>query len=510
MVVYAVCLPVAILLGYLLVNAVNDPYGSRASIAVIGLALFLMTLPLFMRWHHAWLIAVWNSALLFVFLPGGPMAWTLMSIISFSLAVGHYIMNRERKFLSAPNVTKSLIFLAIVVAITAKLRGGIGLHVFGDETMGGKRYILIWISIAGYFALTSQAIAPNKRKLMAVIFILGGATAVISDVAGMIGGPLRVLSFILPLTDSSNFINQNAVAGPEALERFGGIGNGCLAIAMALVAYFGIEGVLDLKKIWRPVAFAAALLLTMYGGFRGLMIICIVTLVLIFYWEGLLRTRFLPMAMLAVMLFGTVTLTFSDHMPLSVQRSIAFLPVKISQTARDSAEASSQWRLDIWESLLPQIPEYLWLGKGLGIDYNNLADYYQFGNSQIGGDVGGGFTAAGDYHSGPLSLIIQFGIWGVLGFLWFLWASIRVLWANYKYGDPALKRLNTYFLAMFIAKMLIFFFIFGGFYSDITIFAGLIGFSVSMNGGVAKPAPVARPKVVFNRFRSLPMPATTG
>lgn len=513
MIIYAICLPVAIFLGYLLVNTINDPYGSRASVAVIALALFLMTLPLFLRWHHAWLIAVWNSTLLFVFLPGQPMGWTIMAVISFGLAVSHYILNREKKlvFTAAPSVALSLIFVAIVVFITAKLRGGIGLHVLGDENMGGKRYILIWVSIAGYFALTSQAIAPDKRKLMAVIFLLGGATAIISDVAGLIGGPLTYISVIFPVTDASSYgFSRNAVAGAEEVERFGGIANGCLAISMALVGYFGIERILDLKKPWRLVAFGAALVLTMFGGFRGLMIICCLTLVLIFYWEGLCRTRFLPLAILTLLLFGAVAVAFSDRMPYPVQRSIAFLPIKLSQPVRDSAEGSKDWRLEIWRSVLPDIPRYLWLGKGLGVDFKDLASYYDFGNAQVGGEIGGGFAAAGDYHSGPLSLIIQFGIWGVLGFLWFLWASIKVFWANYKYGDPELKRLNTCLLAMFIAKIFTFFVIFGGFYSDITVFVGLIGFSVSMNGGVAKPAPVVRPKIVFNRFRPLPLPATTG
>lgn len=126
--------------------------------------------------------------------------------------------------------------------------------------------------------------------------------------------------------------------------------------------------------------------------------------------------------------------------------------------------------------------------------------------------MGGGFTVSGDYHSGPLTVIIPFGIWGVIGFLWFLAASFKVLWRNYKYGDPDLLRINRFLLSYFAAKTILYFFVFGGFYLDLMQFIGIIGFSVSLNGGVAKPARITRPRILFNRFRPLPTasPAPAG
>ena len=95
----------------------------------------------------------------------------------------------------------------------------------------------------------------------------------------------------------------------------------------------------------------------------------------------------------------------------------------------------------------------------------------------------------------------------MLGFLWFLVASIRVLWKNYKYGDADARKVNTLLLCYFLAKTVMFLFVFGGFYSDLAGFAGIVGLSISLNRGVAaKPAPaVENPQVVFNRFRRLPV-----
>jgi hypothetical protein len=235
-------------------------------------------------------------------------------------------------------------------------------------------------------------------------------------------------------------------------------------------------------------------------------------LILVFCFEGLIRSRLMPIMVLGLLLAGGLTVGFSDKLPGPFQRCLTILPLKLNPDVRLNAEASTNWRLQIWESLLPQIPRYLLLGKGLGIDSNDLNSYQDLGNDQVGGEVGGGFTVAGDYHNGPLSLIIPFGIWGCIAFLWFLVAGLKVMWANYKYGDPDLRRINVFLLSYFIAKIVVFFFVFGGFYLDMFGFAGVVGLAVSLNGGVAKPVRVTRPRVVFNRFRPLPTeePATAG
>jgi hypothetical protein len=396
-----------------------------------------------------------------------------------------------------------LIFLAIVVAVTANFRGGIGFHALGDESIGGKRYLWIWLAVVGYFALVSQPVPPEKRQRYTTFFLLAGATAGISEVSNYLGPAFHLLLIFFPAATSSPGVLDVSQITPPSMERFGGLAGAGVAVAYTLVARYGIEGTLSLRKFWRPVLFFAALVTTTFGGFRSIIIAVGITLVLVFYFEGLLRSRLMPIALLGVLLFGGLTVCFSEHLPLPVQRCLAFLPIKINPIARISADTSTDWRLEIWDSLLPQIPHYLLLGKGLTFDANDMAMYHTLGNQEAMGEVGGGFTLAGDYHNGPLSLIIPFGIWGCIGFLWFLGASIKVLWANYKYGDPDLRRINTLMLCFFISKVLLFLIIFGGFYSDLVQFIGITGFSISLNNGVAEPVPVTRPEPVLNRSRSL-------
>jgi hypothetical protein len=497
LIVYAICLPLAIILGFL----ITDPLDQTTDF-VFGLVLFLLILPMVLRWYHGWLIAIWNMAITFIFLPGMLPGWMPVACIAFSVALGHYALNRERKFLKARSVTQSLVFLGLVVAVTAKFRGGIGFHAFGDESIGGKRYLWIWVAIIGYFALISQRVPPEKRQFYTALFLLSAGTLAIGDVAGLLGPAFHFLYVFFPSGDSSVTAIQNPLA-QEQLERFGGLAVAGVAIIYCLVARFGIEGVLELRKLWRLGLFIAALILVTMGGFRSMIIAVALTLMLVFYFEGLLRSRLMPMTVLGLVLVGGLTVSFSDSLPLPVQRCLAFLPLKINSVAEMSAESSTEWRLEIWRSLIPQIPQYLLLGKGLTFDANDMAMYATLGNQQVEGVVGAGFTLASDYHNGPLSVVIPFGIWGCIGFIWFLIASIKVLWANYKYGDPAIKRINTFMLSYFISRSVVFLIVFGGFYGDLVGFIGIIGFSISINGGVAKPAPVTRPQTVFNRLRPL-------
>jgi len=131
--------------------------------------------------------------------------------------------------------------------------------------------------------------------------------------------------------------------------------------------------------------------------------------------------------------------------------------------------------------VLPEVPRYLLKGKGYTFGANEMyetrdAVFSRFDPGYVGA------IATGDYHNGPLSVIMPFGIAGAIGFVWFLAAALRYLHWNYRYGDASLKQVNTFLLAAFAAKTLYFLAVFGGLHTDLFWFTGLIGFSVSLNG----------------------------
>jgi hypothetical protein len=64
---------------------------------------------------------------------------------------------------------------------------------------------------------------------------------------------------------------------------------------------------------------------------------------------------------------------------------------------------------------------------------------------------------------------------------------LKALYRNYKFGHPFFKKVNTFIFAYFISKTILFFVIFGSFFSDLASFTGLIALSIAVNRGVARP-----------------------
>jgi hypothetical protein len=215
-----------------------------------------------------------------------------------------------------------------------------------------------------------------------------------------------------------------------------------------------------------------------------------------FYFEGLLRTHYLPIVA-GLAIFGMAPiLFFSSAMPKSVQRVISFLPVNVDSEVLADARASSEWRFEMWDAVQKEVPKYLIIGKGYAIDPDEIFAVNEAQRLGMGGiTTYEGSMIAGDYHNGPLSVLMPFGIFGMICFLWVLIAGYRVLHSNHRFGDARLRRINTTLLSYYLASCVSFFFIFGSLNSQLSLFLGLCGMSVSLNGGVRrraarKPRPV--------------------
>ena len=491
LIVYGLCLPLAVTLGYLLANPLDF-----ATVAVVGILIFVLMIPFFLRWHHPWLIASWNMSAVLFFLPGRPPLWLAMVAISFAIGVLQYTINRNMKFLHVPSVAWPLLFLALVVLITMRLTGGIGIKSLGSSNYGGKNYILIFATIIGYFALISRQIPPKRAGLYVALFFLGGATMGFGDLPLVLPSGFNFVYLVFPLLSSGWAALQGAsFEGPVRVTGFAFFSQ---AIFTAMLALYGIRGIfMGSGKPWRAIIFTASIFGGLLGGFRSLVIIFVLTFAVLFYLERLHHTRMLPILIFIGLLGGALTITFANRMPFAVQRSLAFLPVNIDPAARMSAVVSSEWRLKMWRELIPQIPEYLILGKGYSFSGRELTAMQDTRS-------GDGSQFVGNYHNGPLSVLIPFGIFGMIGFLWFLWAGLRVTYQNCQFGDPAYRSANNFLFAFFFVKTVFFFAVFGALVSDLVMFAGLVGLSISLNGGVAKPVLVPQTKIVFDRFKLHP------
>jgi hypothetical protein len=499
LIIYGCCVPLAVVVGYLLATPMEG-----STVLVVGILLLILTIPLFLRWHHPWLIATWNMSAVLFFLPGRPAAWYAMAGISLFIGLVQYAVNRNMRFLNVPSVTRPLLFLTAVVVITARLTGGIGLRAFGSQTHGGKNYFGIFAAVIGYFALISRPIPRKRAGLYVVLFFLGITTMAIGELPRFLPPGFNFLFLVFPVMDSTYLADQagtSVYSATSMVSRFMGFGFMGVGVFCAMLARYGVRGVFfQPGKPWRLAILVFCLGLASLSGFRSTFLIVLMTFVVLFYLEGLHKTHLLPIVLLVSVLCGTLMVVFANKLPLSVQRSLAFLPVDIDPIARLSAETSTAWRLQMWSETLPEVPQYLIIGKGYGFSARDMAMIQD--TRRIAGLEA--TELAGDYHNGPLSVIIPFGIFGVIGFVWFLVAAGRVLYQNYRYGSPDLRLLNTFLFAYFCIRIFFFFVIFGSLVTDLAMFAGLVGLSVSLNAGVAKPAATPQPNIVFNRLKLQP------
>src|SRR5579871_589270 len=195
LVTYAVCLTLAIWLGYLWASS----RGTLEATFTVVIPLCLLSIPMLLRWHFAWMLACWNMDAVLYFLPGRPAFWTLLIPISFTISLLQYVLDRRQKFISVPSMTKPLIFLTVIVLVTARLTGGIGINSLGGgDNVGGRRYVWLLFGILGYFALTAHRIPLAKAKLYITLFLIGFVTFAIGSTAGQISSSLNFIFLMFP------------------------------------------------------------------------------------------------------------------------------------------------------------------------------------------------------------------------------------------------------------------------------------------------------------------------
>src|SRR5580692_8162194 len=125
--VYAVCCVLAIVLGVSMTNPLT--YSSLGFVAVLCA---IMCIPILMRWHTPLMIFCWNAPLQAFFVKGNPRFCLVIITLSLAISIAERTLSQRRKFINVPEITGPLLFLIGIIAITAKLTGGIGLHAFGS------------------------------------------------------------------------------------------------------------------------------------------------------------------------------------------------------------------------------------------------------------------------------------------------------------------------------------------------------------------------------------------
>jgi hypothetical protein len=501
--IYLVLIPLAIYLGWTL----SEPM-SRGSVLVVGGLFTLLLIPILLRWHRPMLVFAWNSSIIVFVLPGTPPLWMPIAGAAFLILILQWIIEKKTPLLTVRSINWVLGIILVVALITAYVRGGIGLQAMGSEAYGGKRYVFIIGAIVGYYALTLVRFPADKVERYVTLFFLGGLTHAIGNAIAFAGPSLYWLFSVFSYQNALSQI-QAEYSGYE-LVRIGGVSVAMIYLLYFFLARYPIRQILSLDRPWLPFAVLGSAVLGTLGGFRSNMLLMGIVFAFKFFLDRLFWTR----QFFALLLFGAilaaVTLPFADKLPYPIQRTISFIPyVPVDPFVRNDAMGSTYWRLEMWSVLMDDLPQYLLIGKGYVI---NPTDLYMLEHSMMRGFLESfeGALIAGDYHSGPLSVLVNFGIPGALAWLVFCVISLRAFVRNFRYGEERWRNLNGLLLALYAGKIVFFFFIFGDFALQLYEFTGLLGLSIAINGGVrekpATPRPVVKvPTLDVRRFEHEPV-----
>jgi hypothetical protein len=503
LIIYAVCVPLAVFVGCSLANPMD--LGTLGFYGVLGV---VIASPIFLKWHKELLVFSWSASLSVCVLPGHPNFWLVMVVVSLGISILERIMSSDMRFIRVPETTWPLLVFLAVIVFTAELTGGIGVRAMGSAVYGGKKYAYLFISIASYFALTARPIPREKMPLYVALFFLGQLTTLVGNFYPIAPSWMLPLFYVFPPTISQD---EGFEIGVTRLQGFTNVG---LGLYFLMMARYGVRGIFLSGKPWRILFLMITLGLTFIGGFRSALLEYTAVFIMMFFWEGLHRTPMMLVLILLAALGGTALVPLANKLPYTFQRALAFLPLDLDAQAKQSADASTEWRLAMWTALLPEIPPHLLLGKGLAFSADEY-DEMMTGNLMLTKETAemdasqNPLALAGDYHNGMLSLILPFGIWGVLAILWFFWAGLWVLYHNAKFGPPELQTVNAFLMMLFLWEVLNYVSCLGGMQiaSELPNFVGSLGLSIALNNGVCRPEqPVQETRPPVLAFRPLARP----
>ena len=470
--IYAISLSLALVIGYILAAG-----SDIESIGLIVLVVGALCLPVLLRNHRAMLFFCWNSTLGTCFLPGQAPLWMSLSVVSLLLSMVDRTLHRSKPFAREPDITWPLVVFVVVVVVTMLATGGVGIQWLGESGLsGGRKYMWILGACLGYFALTSAVIPVEKAPLFYGLFFLGGLTGFIGPLASWLGGPVAYLQYV--------FAPLEGVAVSEAGFRVKGMSVTGGAIVAWVLARYGFGGVFHSGRFWRIGLLGLGMLLGLLSGYRTAMVTYAVVLAMMFFMEGHHRTPRLLGWVVAGLIGVALLIQLAPHLPTPVQRSLSFLPLPVDPLVRLDAEGTVAWREGLWKALLADVPQYFWLGKGMTVTTVDMETAKTF--ETLGADSWYVSYLTGEHHNGFLSLIIPFGIWGLLAMLWLLGAGLWLLVRNCRHGRAELHSVNAYLLASYVAWMVLYFSYWGTLYWALRDATGLLALGVALNAQAAK------------------------
>jgi len=307
--------------------------------------------------------------------------------------------------------------LAILLFGLASYRGW-GLKFLGSSLWGGMQYLQLIIGLLFFYY--SRQIKLSERQLRWAIlgYLCMALLPVVLTFAVRRFPMFSPLEALIRLGDIRVAEDLSPETGTQRIQGLGGAARPLFMLALLL---FGWRMKLSLNILGLV---GAAFIFTGISGHRGpiLEMMMMGFFYVVLCWKKIpksLRIKGVMTAgVLAVMLYVS-----APFLPLAYQRSLSVLPgIKVNVSASRDALQTSDWRIEMWRKMLPMIPKYALIGRGVGFDLREAYGAFTLSSDQTTKHEF--FIATHNYHNGPLWAAIDLGGTGAILLFGFMIASI--------------------------------------------------------------------------------------
>lgn len=387
-------------------------------------------------------------------LPGAahvPISW-LMLLLMVGILFLNILMARSRDSIGKKaEGVKWLKAFAVIIIVLMIVRGA-GIRALGGQTWGGTPY-LVMLSGFAFYALGIPSITISRSQVKTVV--IGGA------LLGCIGAFLRYRGF-------GEGENELLVGESRALWLRP------LIMGVLPLVFIGFKPKFRALSI---LLFVCCLGLVMLTGFRSRFVMLLAVAFGYCFFKSKNKFGLVSGAIALGCVLWFVVVLISSSLPASMQRAVSFVPgATIDFKVAENAAHSVDWRVEIWGHAMNDLPEYWLLGRGVAFDV--MSAVQELG---LEAGLGGSFQAyhTHTYHSGPITLLIDFGIPGLVIYLGFMIFILKKSWVIAKEAAPINDWKHQYLLFLCVQQIWLvftFWFIFGdvGYLSNLVMQMALI------------------------------------
>jgi len=411
--------------------------------------------------------SLYTSGFMIPGLPQGIQAVHMLMVFFVALTVARNIIAKpDKRKIKTPHrwLYAFLGLLCIIIYFR-----GLGMRSAGSGLIGGASYIKLLFGAGFLFCAQYYTLSARQWRNLIYFMLIGSTLPTISQLIFMMSGGAIYQHFMFVQPYIYGLIENlagEAGAGTYRFHGLAGVGSQLLVTALILIPFRGTN------RLKIAILVGVCLAMAVFSGFRS-SVLEIFVVTTLFIVMGAPRGQKVEYALgIGGLLLGLLILAIPmmPHLPYPVQRALSWLPfADVSVLAQQDATGSAVWRLEVWKYCLGHWREYMWLGRGFTFHISEIQSLSARADMILEAYI------SHNYHSGPISLLLDLGLPGFIIGSFFLISTFKLASKPLELQvDPFFIRAHNMFRIKLMFSVVSYYFIHGDVRSTfITIFMNL-------------------------------------